>query len=331
MPALSLMRGLRPLRQWPIAARYLATSAIVGLALALRLIFSDWLFGLPFIVFYPAVMLCALLFDRGTGAFAAVLSAVLAYAFFIAELPMARQAAPLVALGIYTATTLGMAVIIEMLRQAVVTVDALHEAERRAAEERAALLDELAHRTKNNLQIVGGLLQMHGRQVADPEAKAALRRAAEQIVVFSRVHARLQHDRGVAEIDVEAFLRDLCDDLQQSLVAGRPIAFDLDCPPLRLPSTLAVPVGLIVNELATNAVKYAFPDERPGRIAIAIGRSPGRCRLSVGDNGVGHATGAQGGVGSRLVERLVNQLRGEVAIDSGDGGTTVVVTFPTEG
>jgi two-component sensor histidine kinase len=107
------------------------------------------------------------------------------------------------------------------------------------------------------------------------------------------------------------------------------VAVEVDLSPLMLSTRAAVPLGLVVNELLTNAVKHAFGQGRRGTVRVSLVAEVGTCRLSVTDDGDGMAEGATGsGVGRTLVAAFVGELGGELSTESGPGGTCVTVAFP---
>ena len=322
-------------RGWPTWAHYAATAALVLAAYAARLAL-DGVYHLPFLTFIPVVLAASLLFDRGSGLLATVLSAALASRF----LPGPGGGPALgggdgpVALAAFVVFGLFTAALIEALRAA---VDRLVEAERRAraSEARtAALLDEMHHRFKNGLQAVGGVLHAQGRRLEDAAARAALEDAAGRLRVLARLHDRLHlrgERAGVGPVEMRGFLDALCADLRSTLAEGRPVAVRACADPICLDASQAVPLGLIVNEAVTNALKHAFPGERRGAVSVRLRHHGDRgLRLEVADDGVGHPEGDAGaaGGGTRLVSALARQLNGHAAWHAARPGTAVVVTFP---
>lgn len=134
-------------------------------------------------------------------------------------------------------------------------------------------------------------------------------------------------------VDMPAYLAGIAASLRSSLLGeGSKIVIDLDVEPFTVSADNAVPIGLLVNELVTNAVKYAFPDNR-GRIILGFRQRDGEFTLSVQDDGVGldgsERTSASSGMGTRFVDAFVRQIGGTLARASGAGGTTITVRLPT--
>jgi two-component sensor histidine kinase len=204
----------------------------------------------------------------------------------------------------------------------------------RALAERDLLLREVYHRVKNNLQIVDSLVSLARRSGgADPGAVFDdLRR---RIHALGLVHEQLMQSPDLATLDMAGFVRSLCRNLAVSSGADRRgIRIDAAADPRELPIDTAVPLGLLLTELVTNAFKHAFPDGGGGRIAVSLGNDgSGRLRLVVADDGtpsdVVPGSGSTG-VGSAIVTALAAQLGGEMTVTR-DGGTRVEVSLPSPG
>jgi PAS domain S-box-containing protein len=207
------------------------------------------------------------------------------------------------------------------------------EHEHAAAHERiAALLLELGHRIKNSLQIIVAMVSLEARNHKSGEGKAALERVSHRIAALGRLYSMLGETNSVEEVDAASYLEALCRDLIESVQKenGTSIALKTDFESEPLPVDHAVPLGLIVNELVTNAVKYAFPRETRGTVAVTLKRIPGQLRLTVSDDGKGgDPRRMDSGVGGRLVEIFARQLGGKVERESGNKGTIVCLTLPS--
>lgn len=200
--------------------------------------------------------------------------------------------------------------------------------ERKKAERyQAELFDELNHRVKNNLTIVSGMLTMQAKASADPEVRGQLLKAVDRIQSIADLHASLYRSGGKDEVQVQRYLGELCERLSRTLLEGRDVRLDLHAEPLMLPLDEAVQLGIIVNELVTNAAKHAYPETGAGVIWIRFGREEGGLRLCVSDVGRGLAQDSASGLGMRLVRSLVERAGGQLAID-GARGTTVEVRLP---
>jgi two-component sensor histidine kinase len=213
-----------------------------------------------------------------------------------------------------------------------VTERATLEREHAAAHDRiSTLLQELGHRVKNNLQIIASMVSFEARNHKSDEGKAALERVSGRIAAIGRLYAVLGKTNAVEEVDAATYLEELCRDLIESVQreAGASIALKTDIDSEALPADRAIPIGLIVNELVMNAIKYAFPNETSGAVVVTLKCDPVKLRLTVSDDGKGiNPRRADSGVGGRLVEIFAQQLGGQVERESGNKGTIVRLTLP---
>jgi PAS domain S-box-containing protein len=198
-----------------------------------------------------------------------------------------------------------------------------------ALEAQTALLHEVDHRVKNNLQMISSLIVMQSRTIPDEQIRASLRSMLERVEAMSTVHRRLYQSEDVTRFDLSDFARDLVTDLVAA--SGKPITLDLDLDPVNLPAERAAPVALIVNELVTNAIKHAFADGHAGTIRIAVTREGQACVIEVRDDGPG-IDGASPGNGTsfgmKLIRALGKQLGAELSWVDADPGTRAVIRIP---
>ena len=214
-----------------------------------------------------------------------------------------------------------------------ITERVILEREHAAAHERiAALLQELGHRIKNSLQIIVAMVSLEARNQTSGDGKAALERVSHRIAALGRLYSMLGETNSVEEVDAASYLEALCRDLIESVQKenGTSIALKTDIESEPLPVDRAIPLGLIVNELVTNAVKYAFPSETSGTVLVTLKRIPGKLRLTVADDGQGvDPRRADSGLGGRLVDSFARQLGGQVERVSSKKGTIVCLTLPS--
>lgn len=198
-----------------------------------------------------------------------------------------------------------------------------------ALKAKTMLLHEVDHRTKNNLQLVNSLLLLQSRRIADPAAKQVLRATQERIEALGSVHRLLYQGRDVGTFDLTSFLQELAGNLIAA--SGRnDIEMEFQLAPLEVDASKAAPLGLLVNELLTNAIKHAFSDGRPGQIVVAAEQSQDNLRIKIADDGIGMpTTSANGGTfGRTLIETLSRQLRGLLTQADGKPGTVVEIVVP---
>ena len=186
------------------------------------------------------------------------------------------------------------------------------------------LVQEVRHRVKNMIQMTSGLLQLQERGVDSDEARSALREAQSRLLVLASVYeALLLPEADATHVDVATLIETLVGALRDGSVHGRRVSVRADCDKLLLPVGKAVPVGLIVNEAVTNALKHAFAGGGKGEVVITLRRSGSSCSLTISDDGAGFEKPSRtGSLGMRLIKNLARQLRAELAID-GSAGTTV--------
>ena len=196
--------------------------------------------------------------------------------------------------------------------------------ERKRAEDfQAQLFNELNHRIKNNLQIVSALLRMQAAAIPADAARDHLLKAVSRIQTISDIHSSLYKGGSTADVDFADYLGDLCGRLSQSLLDGSDrVRLVVQAQSVRLGLDQAVPLGMVVNELVTNAAKYAYPPPAGGQIRVVFEPRGDDYVLSVSDDGCGLPSGfhlKQAGLGMRLVAALASQIEGSLEIGGGPG------------
>jgi PAS domain S-box-containing protein len=207
------------------------------------------------------------------------------------------------------------------------------EHEHAAAHERiTVLLQELTHRVKNSLQIIAAMVSIEARSHKSGEGKAALERVSHRISALGQLYSQLSKANTVEAVNAATYLDELCRDLIASVhkEGGTSIVLETDIESELLPTDRAITIGLMVNELVTNAIKYAFPGDTKGTVLVTLKRAPGELRLTVSDDGKGvDPRRADSGLGGRLVEGFAQQLGGQLKRESGNKGTIVCLTLPS--
>jgi two-component sensor histidine kinase len=198
-------------------------------------------------------------------------------------------------------------------------------------EEKEMLLREVHHRVKNNLQVVMSLLNSQAGYLRDDAARSAIRESQQRVRAISLIHQKLYQSERVALIDMAAYIRELTDYLGDSFDARDRIGFHLAVAPLELDVALAVPLGLIINEAVTNAIKYAFPGGGAGTVAVTLDAVDGETHLlTIADNGIGVARDFDPGrsrtMGMSLMKGLSRQIKATFRLESTDG-VTIAVQF----
>ncbi|MCB9277258.1 MAG: tetratricopeptide repeat protein [Lewinellaceae bacterium] len=201
---------------------------------------------------------------------------------------------------------------------------------RKRNEEKEFLIKEIHHRVKNNLQVLSSLLHLQSRHIKDEMALDAVREGQNRVEAMSLIHQKLYMGDNLAAVEMRDYLHNLGDTLLDSFgMEDGPVQIIYHLEPMRLDVDTAIPLGLIINELVTNSLKYAFPDGRSGQVEISLWKNDsGKLNLTVADNGVGKA-GAQSSksstsFGASLVEMLSKKLKGKPVVSHENGYATLI-------
>jgi two-component system, sensor histidine kinase PdtaS len=327
-----MVRKLGEIRGWPIWAR---------LALAVAALLTTFLFqiplerevpGEPFLLFFLVVIGATLAFGRGVGLLAVGLSALLSIFFFEPFGSLAIwHAADVIKIELYAVLAGCCVVGFASLADALIDADEKTKALEQSDQNKSMLLRELAHGVANNFASVAALISIKSASISDSNAKSVLDDAIEQVTVMARVHRRLRADGHGVLLDSGTFIRELCDDLKASVARGRPLSIECRADSRPLLMDQAVLLGLIVNELVTNAIKHAFPDGRLGHIRVGFEAIGSQARLAVEDDGIGLVGRTQAsGMGQELVRGLAHQLGGELEVQSSKSGTSFHLSIPCD-
>jgi two-component sensor histidine kinase len=224
------------------------------------------------------------------------------------------------------AISLENAKLYEDVEQRVTQLQQAEDQIKASLKEKEVLLREIHHRVKNNMQIISSLLSLQSAQIRDKKDVEFLKDSQNRIKSMSLIHEKLYISKDLAHINFNDYIKDLTKDILQSYktIAGK-VTLKIEAVGIWLGVDTAIPCGLIVNELVTNALKYAFPEGREGQIKIALKR-PGEdeFELIVSDNGIGMPEGLDventESLGLRLVTTLSeNQLQGKIKINRTEG------------
>ena len=204
--------------------------------------------------------------------------------------------------------------------------------ERKRAELRqGSLFDELNHRVSNNLTLVSSILQMKARETDSDAVRDQLQRAVDRVQSIAEVHRALYRGAGTDVVDFSAYLWELCAAVETTLIHDKRIEISVESEPASVPVDTAIPLGMVVNELVTNSVKYAYPPPAGGLISVRSARDGEALVLSVRDFGRGLPNGAGAGpgdgLGMKLVKSLVTQVNGEL-VTTGPPGVGFEIRVP---
>ncbi len=300
------------------------TALFVGARLAMSPLLGD---VAPFALGIIAVVLAALLGGWRSGLVSMVLGAGLIWYLILPPQGSFELETTTAAL------TLGAGVITEGV---ILLALGLYQREVRAGElDRARrinflghALKEMDHRTKNNFQIVTSLLTLQATRSGSEEVKSALIEAAERLNAVAAVYDALApSSQGLASVRLQDQLQEICDQIRRGIMPDA-ITLSTELEPILVPHESAVAIGIIVNELVTNACKHAFGDEG-GSIRVKAWRDDKAAVIEVADDGRGFVAGtAKPGLGSKLVTAFLQRLKARSDVQSSPEGTTHRVRVP---
>jgi two-component sensor histidine kinase len=202
-------------------------------------------------------------------------------------------------------------------------------------QENELLLKEIHHRVKNNLQTVSSLLSLQSESISDKSAFDAVQESKNRVASMALLHQKLYQGENLAAIEMRDYFETIGSTIIDSFgKKAENIALDIDMSEIELDVDTAVPIGLITNELITNSIKHAFPDQEKGQIRITLQQDEnGLLKLLIADNGrpaAGEAVSKKdSGFGSLLIQLLTTQLGGTLKTST-EKGTSTVIRFPLQ-
>lgn len=322
-------------RLMPIMPRWMAELSVALLAIGASMLARLLLDlvapgGAPFVLVYPAAMLAALLAGWRAGLLTSLV--LIGYIKYYSY-PVIGSFAPADSAGAFTmvAILIGallIVVIAAIFRAAVSRATA--ERDREIAD-RDLLLAEFDHRMKNNFAIVASILDIQRRR-SDGAAAEALGAAFHRVESIARAHRQLYRGDGQGgTVEMREYLTGLCEALADALFLRGGVTLRVECEPVGIDRDRAVSIGLVVNELVTNAAKHAFVDRDAGTIRVAFGPDGDGWKLVIADDGVGmpaepsEAPKTDSGLGSRLIPAFARQAGGTLVTESDTSGTRVTL------
>lgn len=191
------------------------------------------------------------------------------------------------------------------------------------------LLKEIHHRVKNNLEMVKSLIALQSAKLEDGASKEAMLASQNRVQSMGIIHQKLYQGTNLGAIEMKDYFVNLGEGILDTFNADDKVKIECAMEDLNLDVDTAVPIGLIVNELLTNALKYAFPEGVKGQIKISLTKENEDLLLKVSDDGIGKTEGAKPkgtGFGTQLIQLLTQQLNGTISEDYGNG-TSIVFSF----
>ena len=302
-----------PPKQQTVALRYGVSALLMACSLGVFAVMEAQSGFIGLYILLPAIFLAGLMFDRGSAFFATLL----AVAGVLWVLRLQLSSALTLPLLFFTLIGIAFAAFAELLRK---------EMEKVVASERSKtlLLQEVAHRTKNNLAMLSAMVRLQSRTLGQ-EASDALEMTSQRIQTMAEVYDHLMLRDQTKIVNLKEYVGDIVRRLM-ALSGDKPVAVRCELDEAYAHSEVAVPIAIIINELVTNSIKYGFPDERPGQILIKL-HTNDELVISVSDNGVGMPGHEQArkGFGSKVVALLVQQLNGQLVYEDAQPGCRVVL------
>ena len=331
----------------PAIARWVTPVGMVCTITLLRICLLGEQPGWPYLTFFPVILMSSLWLGGGSGYIAAVLSSIIAaWAFVPPVFSFVTLDDPTELAGFLLSLFVNLVVawLIDALHQIigelnvanarlVTTTNILNKSEA----EKALLLDEFSHRVRNDYQRLIGTVMIHERLALDSDsAREALSTVRRRIEATASLHVRLSmipSTGGLSSIDSRVFLIAVVSDLS-STIGLLPVIMVTNAESHAIPVQQAFSLGLIISEAITNALKYAFPDERAGQIETTFQRKDDGFLLTIKDDGIGLPAETQPrgtGLGSRIIRSLAANLQGSACLTRlQSGGTALEVRFPKQ-
>jgi two-component sensor histidine kinase len=205
---------------------------------------------------------------------------------------------------------------------------------RASLDEREILLKEIYHRVKNNLQVVSSLLKMQSKKISDPVIKKYFLESKDKVTAISLIHEKLYNMRDLSKIDFSDYIDSLVKNLKGMHTLDNDIDIEVNAQKLFMPIDIAMPCGLILNELIINAHKHPFDNnsiDAKIEISFLMDKANDKYVLSVKDNGKGFPAdkefNSDDTMGLKLINTLVKQIDGKIQLKR-DGGTHIILEFP---
>jgi two-component system, sensor histidine kinase PdtaS len=304
---------LLPPKPQPLAVRYGVSALLIACSLGVFAAMEAQSGVICLYILLPAIFLAGVMFDRGS-AFVATGLAVAGVLWLLRLRLSSTLALPLL---LFAFVSLAFATVAELLR---------NEMEKVVASERSKtlLLQEIAHRTKNNLAMLSAMVRLQSRDLGQ-EASDALDETSQRIQTMAEVYDHLMLRDQTKIVDLKEYVGGIVQRLM-ALSGDKPVALRCELDEAYAHSEVAIPIAIIMNELITNSIKYGFPDDRPGQILIEL-HTNDELVLSVSDNGVGMPEPelAKKGIGSKVVALLTQQLNGKLLYEGAQPGCRVVL------
>ncbi len=267
-----MFSAIRKTSAWPLALQFALTISLILVAFVLEFPLEEKGLGTPFTLFLTCVCLVTVLFGRRAGFLAVALSAPLSALFFrpVGSFQLTR-AFDLIQIEFYVALAVGAVLVLDQVRCALAQASERNEKLEEESTQKTLQLREAAHRMANNFASLDALIRQRAMASKDPKIQFAFEQASNLVHIVARLNSRLSAAANDSDVDSGIFIPEICKDLQACAQDG--VTIECDAEGHDLPLTIAVPLGLIINELVTNALKYAFPNKREGTVIVTFLRA----------------------------------------------------------
>lgn len=200
-----------------------------------------------------------------------------------------------------------------------------------ALNENDLLLQEMHHRTKNNLQLLNSILSLHSRNIDNPIAQKALQSSRDSVGAIGLLHHQLYKTKDLRKVHFQPYVNELCDYFRKAFsLEDRKISLSCKCEDFSVDIDKAIPLGLIMNEMVTNAIKHAFESGEPGEISLNVTSQLGKITIEVEDNGVGITSESESttGTGRKLIKIFSDKFKADFDYINKDKGTLARFSIP---
>lgn len=203
----------------------------------------------------------------------------------------------------------------------------------KALDEKEVLLKEIHHRVKNNLQVISSLLSLQSRQLEDTKAKEAIQSGRNRVKSMALIHQKLYQDEDLVGVDVPEYIDKLTKSLVSSYqISSKDVKIYTDVDPVKLDVDTIIPIGLILNELISNSLKYAFDNDHDGIVEVSLKQNGDGIKLKVSDNGEGlpetFSIENSRSLGYRLIKAFADKLKATLSVECPPNGTSVSMLIP---
>ncbi|MFD0963145.1 sensor histidine kinase [Pseudofulvibacter geojedonensis] len=196
-------------------------------------------------------------------------------------------------------------------------------------EEKTMMMNETHHRVKNNLQMVNTLLRLQASKINDKHIVSMFKETRSRVMTIAALHEKMYQIDSIQSINAKEYITRLTNDIVENFTVDKKIETDIEIEEIEIPTQIMIPLSLVINEIITNSLKYAFNEKKEGTISVRLvsDDNNNRCELLIGDNGSGFSYANQKeGMGTKLISVFIEQLKGSISKEV-SSGTTFKILF----